>query len=579
MAELSYHMMRTANQAREAEEQRTTARKKNLLILVMHYLSEEGYVESANSLSKETNLDFRKYEVCDNVDLETVLLEYESYYYVKFQKYPRITKKLSDKPLKGDKLRHLNGSAKTKKRPSLPHISNRQNSMLDNGQNYSLNSPNTDENISTNKPIEINRLSNGLSVQGKQDPSIQTSGRSIKSSIPLSVSHHQHMDSNQNGHLPSSNRQGFPRQIIDYRAMLNQETRLPLEENNHLSEDPQERLLKPLGSYLGYTGEWRSLALTISRDIFLQNPNVRWDDIIGLSSAKRLVKEAVVYPIKYPQLFAGILSPWKGLLLYGPPGTGKTLLAKAVATECKTTFFNISASTIVSKWRGDSEKLVRVLFELARFHAPSTIFLDELDSLMSQRGSVSGCSTSGGGGGSGISMGSEHEGSRRMKTELLMQMDGLAKSDDLVFLLAASNLPWELDHAMLRRLEKRILVDLPNKEARMRMFETFLPPVIGQESSNGLQLKCFLDYELAAELTEGYSGSDIRLVCKEAAMRVVRKIFDILENCASENLPQTHIHLDPITTDDVKAAIASTMPSARQLADKYVEWKEQYGST
>nr|CAH8867474.1 unnamed protein product [Trichobilharzia regenti] len=498
---------------------------------------------------------------------------------------------VEDKPLKGDKLRYLNGSAKTKKRPSLPRISNRQNSILDIGQSYSLNSPNTDENTSTNKvtraraenglgheQIENNRLSNGLSVQGKQEPSIQTSGRSIKSSIPLSVSH-QHMDSSQNGHLSSSNRQNFPRQIIDYRAMLNQETRLPLEENNHLSEDPQERLLKPLGSYLGYTGEWRSLALTISRDIFLQNPNVRWDDIIGLSSAKRLVKEAVVYPIKYPQLFAGILSPWKGLLLYGPPGTGKTLLAKAVATECKTTFFNISASTIVSKWRGDSEKLVRVLFELARFHAPSTIFLDELDSLMSQRGSISGCSTSGGGGGQGISMGSEHEGSRRMKTELLMQMDGLAKSDDLVFLLAASNLPWELDHAMLRRLEKRILVDLPNKEARMRMFETFLPPVIGQESSNGLQLKCFLDYELAAELTEGYSGSDIRLVCKEAAMRVVRKIFDILENCASENLPQTHIHLDPITTDDVKAAIASTMPSARQLADKYVEWKEQYGST
>ena len=131
------------------------------------------------------------------------------------------------------------------------------------------------------------------------------------------------------------------------------------------------------------------------------------------------------------------------------------MLAKAVATECQTTFFNISASSLVSKWRGDSEKLVRVLFELARYHAPSTIFLDELEALMSSRGGVS---SSGGS--------NEHEGSLRMKTELLIQMDGLARTDDLVFVLAASNLPWELDPAMLRRLEKRILVQLPSHDAR-----------------------------------------------------------------------------------------------------------------
>ncbi|CAF0919542.1 unnamed protein product [Adineta ricciae] len=171
-------------------------------------------------------------------------------------------------------------------------------------------------------------------------------------------------------------------------------------------------------------------------DIYLHDPSVRWNSIIGLEAAKRTIKEAVVYPIRYPQLFTGILSPWKALLLYGPPGTGKTLLAKAVATECKTTFFNISASTIVSKWRGDSEKLVRVLFELARFHAPSTIFLDELDAIMSQRGGSS-------------STNNEHEGSRRMKTELLVQLDGLAKSDDLVFLLAASNLPWYIWNSIM----------------------------------------------------------------------------------------------------------------------------------
>ncbi|CAF1534128.1 unnamed protein product [Adineta steineri] len=298
-------------------------------------------------------------------------------------------------------------------------------------------------------------------------------------------------------------------------------------------------------------------------DIYLHDPDVRWDSIIGLESAKRTIKEAVVYPIRYPQLFTGILSPWKGLLLYGPPGTGKTLLAKAVATECKTTFFNISASTIVSKWRGDSEKLVRVLFELARFHAPSTIFLDELDSIMSQRG--------------GGNAGSEHEGSRRMKTEILVQMDGLAKSDDLVFLLAASNLPWELDHAMLRRLEKRVLVDLPSREAREAMFQQLLPPTVIHDN-NGLILCSELDYTRLSNCTEGYSGSDIKLVCKEAAMKPVRKIFDMLENYYDDVEIGQSIELDSITTADVEKVLSTTKPSARIYQDKYTEWQNEFES-
>ncbi|KAJ3275716.1 Katanin p60 ATPase-containing subunit A-like 2 [Terramyces sp. JEL0728] len=250
--------------------------------------------------------------------------------------------------------------------------------------------------------------------------------------------------------------------------------------------DPfDQKLLKPLPFY--ESSELKELANIITRDIHVKNPNVKWSDISGLEKSKRLIKEAI------------------------PPGTGKTMLAKAIATECKTTFFNISASSIVSKWRGDSEKLVRVLFELARHHAPSTIFIDELESIMSQRSSES-----------------EHEGSRRMKTELLM--DGLAKTNEHVFLLAASNLPWDLDNAMLRRLEKRILIDLPELQARHDLFEKLLT---SHHTSDGNQLVDDIDYNFLAKETEGYSGSDINLVCREAAMRPLRQIFDKLDSADS----------------------------------------------
>ncbi|XP_043937812.1 katanin p60 ATPase-containing subunit A-like 2 isoform X2 [Protopterus annectens] len=463
-------------------------------------------------------------------------MEYESYYYIKFQRYPKITKKCTDtaenkqQPRNGAKLKRTMSSTS----PSFPKIPARPQSKT------------------ASKKPEVK-------------PPSKDSPKQENGNYPSPHSHDMGLNvSGINKVVGVEGIQPKRGQIIDFRGLIQDAIKgasneIALNSLNY-NLDPSERLLKPVSTFVGVNSEMRELAAVISRDIYLQNPNVRWDDIIGLDAAKRLVKEAVVYPIKYPQLFTGILSPWKGLLLYGPPGTGKTLLAKAVATECSTTFFNISASTIVSKWRGDSEKLVRVLFELARFHAPSTIFLDELESVMSQRGT---------------GPGGEHEGSRRMKTELLVQMDGLARSDDLVFVLAASNLPWELDHAMLRRLEKRILVDLPSREARKSMIQHWLPPV---SNSGAVELRTELDYAILADATEGYSGSDVKLVCKEAAMRPVRKIFDALESHHSGNSDLPVIKLDTVKTSDFLDVITHTKPSAKSLTEKYVAWQKEYES-
>ncbi|XP_061589175.1 katanin p60 ATPase-containing subunit A-like 2 [Cololabis saira] len=518
MMDLTYQSMKTAHQAREADELKTEMRKKSILVLIYHHLLGQGYVAAAVALDQATNGVMGRFEVCDNIDLEMVLMEYENYHYVKFQKNPKLIRRTTEPgetkhPKSGGMKRTTSLTCKT-----LPKILSSSTLQSGNTAKKAVTSvhPKAEDNCAVNAEpsdfgVSISAIKNGAAGEG------------------------------------SLNRKG---QVTDDVKGAGSDSESKL----------QERLLKPLSGFSGMSGEMRELATIISRDIYLQSPNVRWEDIIGLEDAKRLVKEAVVYPIKYPRLFTGILSPWKGLLLYGPPGTGKTLLAKAVATECKTTFFNISASSIVSKWRGDSEKLVKVLFELARYHAPSTIFLDELESVMSQRGA---------------GLGSEHEGSRRMKTELLVQMDGLARSEDLVFVLAASNLPWELDHAMLRRLEKRILVSLPSSLARQVMISHWLPSL---SSIGGVELTTVLDYKMLAKETEGYSGSDIRLVCKEAAMRPVRKVFDVLESHRDETGDMSDIQLETVTTADFMEVIGHTKPSARNLMDKYTAWEREYMS-
>jgi fidgetin-like protein 1 len=236
-------------------------------------------------------------------------------------------------------------------------------------------------------------------------------------------------------------------------------------------------------------------AKQILNEIVVQGDEVHWSDIAGLEIAKNALRETVVYPFLRPDLFMGLREPARGMLLFGPPGTGKTMLARAVATESKSTFFSISASSLTSKYLGESEKLVRALFALAKALAPSIIFIDEIDSLLSQR------SDSG-----------EHEATRRIKTEFLIQWSDLQRAAagrevnekerergdaTRVLVLAATNLPWAIDEAARRRFVRRQYIPLPEAETRATQFRTLL----GQQKHTLSET----DITTLVDLTEGMS--------------------------------------------------------------------------
>ncbi|KAF2613826.1 hypothetical protein F2Q70_00008971, partial [Brassica cretica] len=253
----------------------------------------------------------------------------------------------------------------------------------------------------------------------------------------------------------------------------------------------------------GEDAEQSKLRAGLNSAIVREKPNIKWTDVAGLESAKQALQEAVILPVKFPQFFTGKRRPWRAFLLYGPPGTGKSYLAKAVATEADSTFFSVSSSDLVSKWMGESEKLVSNLFEMARESSPSIIFVDEIDSLCGQRGE-----------------GNESEASRRIKTELLVQMQGVGHSDDKVLVLAATNTPYALDQAIRRRFDKRIYIPLPEAKARQHMFKVHL----GDTPHNLTES----DFEYLGLKTEGFSGSDVSVCVKDVLFEPVRKTQDAM---------------------------------------------------
>lgn len=305
-------------------------------------------------------------------------------------------------------------------------------------------------------------------------------------------------------------------------------------------------------------GGWdKELVQALERDIVASDPNIHWDDIAGNKEAKRLLEEAVVLPLLIPDYFTGIRRPWKGVLMTGPPGTGKTLLAKAVATECGTTFFNVGSSTLTSKYRGESEKLVRLLFTMARFYAPTTIFIDEIDSICSARGGAT-----------------EHEASRRVKTELLVQMDGvegaLGDAQKIVMVLAATNFPWQIDEALRRRLEKRIYIALPDAEACKALLAINL---------KGLTLADDVDIESFAKELDGYSGADITNVCRDAAMMSMRRAIQGKTPAEIRAMDKADME-QPTTAADIRESLARCNRSVGAAdIEKYTTWMEEFGAS
>ncbi|XP_075500903.1 uncharacterized protein LOC142539375 [Primulina tabacum] len=292
---------------------------------------------------------------------------------------------------------------------------------------------------------------------------------------------------------------------------------------------------------------------------------VTFDDVGALENVKETLKELVMLPLQRPELFSKgqLTKPCKGILLFGPPGTGKTMLAKAVATEAGANFINISMSSITSKWFGEGEKYVKAVFTLASKIAPSVVFVDEVDSMLGRRENPG-----------------EHEAMRKMKNEFMVNWDGLRTKDkERVLVLAATNRPFDLDEAVIRRLPRRLMVNLPDAQNR----EKILSVMLAKE-----ELVPSIDFQAIASMTEGYSGSDLKNLCVTAAHRPIREILEkekkekALAETEKKPLPALYSSADirPLSMEDFRYAheqVCASVSSESQNTNELLQWNDLYG--
>ncbi len=281
--------------------------------------------------------------------------------------------------------------------------------------------------------------------------------------------------------------------------------------------------------------------------VVTEKPNISWGEVVGLDTAKKAVKEAIVYPVQRPDLFP--LGWPRGILLFGPPGCGKTLLAAAVATEIDANFYSIDAASIMSKWLGEAEQNVSKLFGTARKSAiegkPAIVFVDELDSLM-------GAHTN------------EVGGEIRVRNQFLKEMDGIVdKGKNLhVYVIGATNKPWDLDWAFIRRFQKRILVPLADHATRLSMLKLY---------SSTLAIDSDVDLHELARLAEGFSGSDIRDVCQSAQLKLIGEFFESGKAMDKEAKPRL------LTMDDFRQILEDRKPSVSlDMLSAYSRWFEAF---